>query len=50
MRIVKPADERKEEILDVAEQLFAEKGIAPQPHARILYSYAEQTEQFAHDL
>ena len=31
-------------------QLFAEKGIAPQPHARILYSYAEQTEQFAHDL
>ena len=26
MRIVKTADERKEEILDVAEQLFAEKG------------------------
>lgn len=26
MRIVKNADERKEEILDVAEQLFAEKG------------------------
>lgn len=26
MRVVKPADERKEEILDVAEQLFAEKG------------------------
>ena len=26
MRIVKPAEERKNEILDVAEQLFAEKG------------------------
>ena len=26
MRIVKPAEERKSEILDVAEQLFAEKG------------------------
>ena len=26
MRIVKTAEERKEEILDVAEQLFAEKG------------------------
>ena len=26
MRIVKSADERKNEILDVAEQLFAEKG------------------------
>ena len=31
-------------------QLFAEKGISPQPHAGILYSYAAQTEMQAEDL
>ena len=50
LRTILPALRGEGFVFVTVSQLFAEKGITPLPHAKILYSYAEQTEQYAPDL
>ena len=50
LREILPALQKKGYAFVTVSQLFSEKGIVPQPHQKILYSYAEQTAMYADDL
>ena len=50
LREILPTLQKKGYAFVTVSQLFSEKRIVPQPHQKILYSYAEQTAMYADDL